>query len=76
MPLLPLLLTSAAWMPPLAAHVAGRARAFGYEFTPGPHAFLALIAGVLILIRPKFLNFIVAVYLIIIGLTGLVHLSF
>ena len=39
-----------------------------------PFAFqpaLALIAGILILIRPKFLNFIVAVYLIIVGLTGL-----
>ena len=35
---------------------------------------LALVAGVLILVRPKFLNFIVAVYLIIIGLVGLFHL--
>ena len=35
---------------------------------------LALVAGVLILIRPKFLNFIVAVYLIIVGLIGLFHL--
>ncbi len=51
----------------------GHARSFGYEFTPGPHAFLALIAGVLILIRPKLLNFIVAVYLIIIGVTGLIQ---
>ena len=32
---------------------------------------LALIAGLLILIRPKFLNFIVAVYLIIVGLIGI-----
>ena len=68
----PLLPTLALWTLPLAA----RARSFGYEFTPGPHAFLALVAGVLILIRPKFLNFIVAVYLIIVGLTGLVRLSF
>ena len=35
---------------------------------------LALVAGVLILVRPRFLNFIVAVYLIIIGLVGLFHL--
>lgn len=56
--------------------LAARTRSFGYEFTTSPHAFLALIAGVLILIRPKFLNFIVAVYLIIIGITGLIHLHF
>lgn len=75
MTLLPLLSTFPAWVSPLAVKV-GRAHAFGYEFTPGPHAFLALVAGVLILIRPKLLNFIVAVYLILVGLTGLVHFSF
>ena len=32
---------------------------------------VALIAGVLILIVPRLLNFIVAIYLIIIGLIGL-----
>ncbi len=32
----------------------------------------ALIAGILILFMPKLLNFIVAVYLIIIGILGLV----
>jgi hypothetical protein len=32
---------------------------------------VALIAGVLILIMPRLLNFIVAIYLIIIGLLGL-----
>jgi DUF3096 family protein len=32
---------------------------------------VALIAGVLILIMPRLLNFIVALYLIIIGLLGL-----
>ncbi|MGY6518446.1 MAG: DUF3096 domain-containing protein [Lysobacteraceae bacterium] len=32
---------------------------------------LALIAGILILIMPKLLNYIVAIYLIIIGLVGL-----
>ncbi len=37
---------------------------------------VALIAGVLILIMPRLLNFIVALYLIIVGLIGLgiVHL--
>lgn len=32
---------------------------------------LALIAGILILVMPKLLNFIVAIYLILIGLYGL-----
>jgi hypothetical protein len=32
---------------------------------------IALIAGVLILLMPRILNFVVAIYLIIIGLTGL-----
>jgi hypothetical protein len=32
---------------------------------------IALIAGILILIMPRLLNFIVAIYLIILGITGL-----
>jgi hypothetical protein len=32
---------------------------------------VALVAGILILIIPRLLNFIVAIYLIIIGVTGL-----
>jgi hypothetical protein len=32
---------------------------------------ISLIAGIIILIAPKFLNYIVAIYLIIIGLLGL-----
>jgi hypothetical protein len=32
---------------------------------------VALIAGILILLIPRLLNFIVAIYLIIIGVTGL-----
>jgi Protein of unknown function (DUF3096) len=32
---------------------------------------IALIAGILILIIPRLLNFIVAIYLIIVGITGL-----
>jgi hypothetical protein len=38
---------------------------------PGPVA--ALIAGILILIVPRLLNYVVAVYLIVIGILGLVH---
>jgi len=32
---------------------------------------VALIAGILILIQPRLLNYIVAIYLIIVGVTGL-----
>ena len=32
---------------------------------------VALVAGILILIMPRFLNFIVAIYLIFVGLAGL-----
>lgn len=32
---------------------------------------LALLAGILILVRPKLLNLVVAIYLIVIGLLGL-----
>lgn len=35
---------------------------------------LALIAGILILVMPRLLNFIVAIYLIVVGLTGLLNL--
>ena len=34
---------------------------------------VALIAGILILVFPRLLSTIVAVYLIIVGLTGLMH---
>jgi len=39
------------------------------HITLGP--LLALIAGILILLMPRLLNFIVALYLIIIGVIGL-----
>ena len=32
---------------------------------------VALIAGILILLRPRLLNYVVAIYLIIVGVTGL-----
>jgi hypothetical protein len=34
-------------------------------------AIVALIAGILILLIPRLLNFIVAIYLIVVGLIGL-----
>ena len=33
----------------------------------------SLIAGILILLIPRLLNYIVAIYLIVIGIIGLVH---
>jgi hypothetical protein len=34
---------------------------------------LALVMGILILLAPRFLNYFVAVYLIVIGVLGLLH---
>ncbi len=34
---------------------------------------IALVAGILILLMPRLLNYIVAIYLIIIGITGLIR---
>jgi len=39
------------------------------HLTIGP--LIALVAGILILVMPRLLNFIVAIYLIVIGLIGL-----
>ena len=36
---------------------------------------IALLAGILILIKPRLLNYIVAIYLIIIGVLGLMNAS-
>jgi hypothetical protein len=36
-----------------------------------PSPLIALIAGVLILVMPRLLNYIVALYLIVVGLLGL-----
>ncbi|MHB1567462.1 MAG: DUF3096 domain-containing protein [Acidiferrobacter sp.] len=34
---------------------------------------IALLAGILILVMPRLLNYIVAIYLIVLGIIGLVH---
>lgn len=34
---------------------------------------LAIVAGILILVRPEILNFVIAIYLIVIGVLSLVH---
>jgi type IV secretory pathway VirJ component len=36
-------------------------------------AILSLIAGILILVQPKLLNYVIAIYLILVGILGLVH---
>ncbi len=36
---------------------------------------LALLVGILILLVPRFLNYFVAVYLIVIGVLGLMHVA-
>lgn len=38
-----------------------------------PQPVIAIIAGVLILFVPRLLNYIVAIYLIIFGILGLIH---
>ncbi len=43
---------------------------FGWSAQP----VIALVAGIFILIRPKLLNFIVAIYLVLVGLMGLFKL--
>jgi len=35
------------------------------------HPIIALLAGILILIKPSLLNYIVAIYLIVVGVLGL-----
>jgi len=53
---------------PLLAQTRGGGVTIHYAMA-GP--FIALIAGVLILIVPKILNYVVAVYLILVGLIGI-----
>lgn len=38
-------------------------------------AILALIAGILILVKPKILNYVVAFYLILIGVIGIFNIT-
>ncbi len=38
-----------------------------------PQPIVSLIAGILILLVPRLLNYIVAIYLIIFGILGLIH---
>ncbi|EIJ41132.1 Protein of unknown function (DUF3096) [Beggiatoa alba B18LD] len=38
------------------------------------NAVISLVAGILILLQPKLLNYVVALYLIIVGVIGLIGL--
>lgn len=53
---------------PLLAQTRGGGVTIHYSLA-GP--FLAIIAGILILIVPRILNYVVAIYLILIGLIGI-----
>lgn len=53
---------------PLLAQVRGGGLTIHYTLA-GP--LLALIAGILILIVPRILNYVVAIYLILVGLIGI-----
>jgi hypothetical protein len=57
-----------------AFHAKKEGRAMNLNLSIGP--LVSLIAGILILVVPRLLNFIVAIYLIIIGLLGLFGGSF
>ena len=57
------------------ALLAARYSFFGHRFSLSAQPILSLIAGLLILIRPTLLNFIVAIYLILVGVIGVFHLS-
>lgn len=47
-----------------------------FTLATGFSPLVALIVGILILIFPKFLNYFIAFYLIVVGLTGLGILRF
>ena len=55
----------------LAAH----SHALSIELTWTKQAILALVAGICVLVRPKNVNLILAAYLILLGLLGIVQLS-
>ena len=56
---------------PIAALLAVHTHHLPFHFRLSAQPVIALVAGIFILIRPRLLNFIVAVYLILIGLMGL-----
>lgn len=65
-----MLLGSMGWLMATPALAQGRSASMTVRFAPFS-PIIALIAGILILIFPRLLNYIVAIYLILIGLLGL-----
>jgi hypothetical protein len=55
------------------AHIKPGTEAEAMQFTMSAQPLIALIAGILILVAPRLLNYIVAIYLIVFGILGLVH---
>ena len=45
------------------------------QFSLSLPAILALVAGILILVMPRLLSYIVAIYLIVVGLIGLFNIG-
>jgi hypothetical protein len=56
---------------PLAAEPPTDATGIAMNLHLGLTPLISLLAGILILVMPRLLNFIVAIYLILIGLVGL-----
>ena len=62
---------------PAARVLAAHTHTFSFQFSWAmTQAVMALVAGVLVLIRPKNLNFILAAYLILLGALGLAQIYF
>ena len=63
-------LSCAGWLPTRSALAQTSGGSLTLRFTSAS-PFVALLAGILILIFPRLLNYIVAIYLILVGLIGL-----
>jgi hypothetical protein len=61
------------WIDAIAAHVDLNEEDDNMHFMMSAHPVIALIAGILILLIPRLLSYIIAIYLIMIGILGLVH---
>ena len=60
---------------PLASFLAARQHTLSFHFVWSVQGFLALIAGVLALVRPKNFNQIVAGYLVLLGLVEILGIT-
>ena len=60
---------------PLVSFLAARQHTLSFHFAWSTQGFLALIAGVLALVRPKNFNQIIAGYLVLLGLVEILGIS-